>query len=227
MNKGVPSILTRTAVAFLAAASLPALAGVQRTFVAHDGNDANPCSITAPCRAFAAALLQTNPGGEIIVLDSAGYGPVTVDKAVSIIAPAGIYAGVTATSGDGIVVNAPGGSRRAARARDQRDRRQASGSGIVNQAAASLLIDRCTVSGFANVLARVYGPQWHPHRRRPRHDRRHRRQEQPSWRDRESTAADVANFVRVTDRRLARRGQWQRRSASRATPGWRSSGARS
>ncbi len=152
MNKAVPRIMTRTAVALLAAASLPALAGVQRTFVAHDGNDANPCSITLPCRAFAAALLQTNPGGEIIVLDSAGYGPVTIDKAVSIIAPAGIYAGVTATSGNGIVVNAPGAAV-VLRGLEINGTGTSAGSGIVNQAAASLLIDRCTVSGFANTGA--------------------------------------------------------------------------
>ena len=114
-------LLTPFAIAALAAVSLPALAGVQRTFVASNGADTNPCSLTQPCRAFAAALLQTNPGGEIIVLDSAGYGPVVIDKAVSIIAPAGIYAGVTATSGNGIVVNAPGAAVVLRGPRDQRD----------------------------------------------------------------------------------------------------------
>ena len=66
------------------------------------------CSLTAPCRGFAAALVQTNPGGEIVVLDSAGYGPVTITKAVSIVVPPGIYAGVSVTVAgtDGIVVSA-------------------------------------------------------------------------------------------------------------------------
>ena len=108
MSKAKLLLSTPFAIAVLTVVSLPALAGVQRTFVASNGADTNPCSLTQPCRAFAAALLQTNAGGEIIVLDSAGYGPVVIDKAVSIIAPAGIYAGVTATSGNGIVVNAPG-----------------------------------------------------------------------------------------------------------------------
>ena len=86
-----------------AAAAMP-----QRTFVASNGSDLNSCSIVAPCRSFTAALAQTASGGEIIVLDSAAYGPVTINQAVSIIAPAGIYAGVSVFSGDGIVVDAPG-----------------------------------------------------------------------------------------------------------------------
>jgi hypothetical protein len=58
--------------------------------------------------AFAAAIAATSAGGEVIVLDSAGYGPVTITQAVSIIAPQGIYAGISAFSGNGITVNAPG-----------------------------------------------------------------------------------------------------------------------
>ena len=137
------------AAAALIGLSLPATAAVQRTFVASTGSDAFPCSLTQPCRGFAAALVQTNPGGEIIVLDSAGYGPVTIDKSVSIIAPAGIYAGVTAGSGNGIVVNAPGGNV-ILRGLEINGLGTSTGSGIVHQAAANLLIDRCTVTGFAN-----------------------------------------------------------------------------
>jgi len=87
-----------------ALAATPSLA-IQRTFVASSGNDANACTLAAPCRSFTAALLKTSGFGEIIVLDSAGYGPVTIAKSVSIIAPQGIYAGVTVPSGDGITVN--------------------------------------------------------------------------------------------------------------------------
>src|SRR5262249_29991503 len=71
----------------------------------------------APCRSFAGALLQTNAGGEIAVLDTAGYGTVTIGKAISIVNEEGVEAGITATGGaDGItiaaratdVVNLPG-----------------------------------------------------------------------------------------------------------------------
>jgi len=82
----------------------------QRTFVASNGSDSNPCSITTPCRGFTTALAHTASGGEIIVLDSAGYGPVTITQPVSIIAPPGVYAGVAVFSGDGITINAPGGN---------------------------------------------------------------------------------------------------------------------
>lgn len=88
--------------------ALPTLApcghAAQRTFVSSTGSNANPCSIAAPCRGFAAALTHTDPDGEIIVLDSAGYGPVTIDRSVSIIAPSGVYAGVSVFAGDGIVI---------------------------------------------------------------------------------------------------------------------------
>ena len=83
--------------------ALAALA--QRTFVRSDGADANTCSIAQPCRSFTAALGKTAAAGEIIVLDSAGYGPVIINQSVAIIAPSGIYAGVSVFSDDGITVN--------------------------------------------------------------------------------------------------------------------------
>jgi hypothetical protein len=82
----------------------------QRTFVASMGADTNPCSLVAPCRSFGAAIAQTNDKGEVVVLDSAGYGKVTITRSVTIVAPAGVYAGISVFSGsDGITVNAPAG----------------------------------------------------------------------------------------------------------------------
>lgn len=85
-----------------------AMAAAQRTFVASTGADTNACSITAPCRGFAAAVAKTSANGEVIVLDSAGYGPVTLTKSISLIAPTGVYAGVTVFTGDGITVDGSG-----------------------------------------------------------------------------------------------------------------------
>jgi hypothetical protein len=71
----------------------------QRTFVsAGQGSDANLCTRLQPCRNFAAALLQTDPGGEVVVLDSGGYGVVTITQSVSLISPTGVYAGLTAAT---------------------------------------------------------------------------------------------------------------------------------
>ena len=101
-------ILSAFGFGFFLASPLAFAAGAQRAFVASNGNDAGPCSITAPCRGFTEAVSKTNAGGEVVVLDSAGYGAVTINKSISIIAPPGVYAGVSVLSGNGITVNAPG-----------------------------------------------------------------------------------------------------------------------
>ena len=88
--------------------STGAWALAQRTFVASYGNDASACSVTAPCRSFAAAIVATLAGGEVVVLDSAGYGPVTITKSVSITAPSGIYAGIFAPGVFGVTVDGVG-----------------------------------------------------------------------------------------------------------------------
>jgi hypothetical protein len=105
-------LLTPLALTAILAGGLAgdAFAAVQGTFVAWTGNDANSCSLAAPCRAFGAAILQTSANGEVIVLDSAGYGPATITQPVSIIAPPGIYAGISVTSGGaGMTVNTGSG----------------------------------------------------------------------------------------------------------------------
>ncbi len=100
---------TAAATAALAiAAAAPDAAAISRTFVASFGLDSQPCTLAFPCRGFTAALAATDPGGEIVVLDSAGYGPVAIGKSVSITVPAGVYAGVSVLSGDGITINGAG-----------------------------------------------------------------------------------------------------------------------
>lgn len=140
--------LALVAVAFLCIlTSTGAMATAQRTFVASNGSDANPCSITAPCRGFTAALVQTTSGGEIIVLDSAGYGPVTINQAVSIIAPPGVYAGISVVSGTGIVVNS-GSSTVVLEGLTING--LGGGTGIDFQAGSALRIERTTISGFTS-----------------------------------------------------------------------------
>jgi hypothetical protein len=136
---------TAAATALLGAA--PAFAQVNRTFVSGHGSDASPCSLAAPCRSFAGALAQTNPAGEIVVLDSAGYGAVTIDRAVSIINQDGVEAGITVTSGDAITVAA--GFTDIVNLRGLSLYGGGAGSnGITYASAAAVYVDHCTIRGF-------------------------------------------------------------------------------
>jgi hypothetical protein len=77
-----------------------------RTWVSGVGDDANPCSRTAPCKTFAGAISKTAAGGEISVLDPGGYGAVTITKSISIINDYSGEAGILASGTNGITVNA-------------------------------------------------------------------------------------------------------------------------
>jgi hypothetical protein len=71
--------------AFLAAAFATVAQGqATRTWVSGVGDDVNPCSRTAPCKTFAGAISKTAEGGEIDPLDPAGYGAVTITKAMTL-----------------------------------------------------------------------------------------------------------------------------------------------
>jgi hypothetical protein len=65
-------------------ASAPASAQATRTWVSGVGDDANPCSRTAPCKTFAGAISKTAAGGEINCLDPGGFGGVTIVKAMTL-----------------------------------------------------------------------------------------------------------------------------------------------
>lgn len=93
-------------VAAVMAIAPAAFAQATRTWVSGVGDDVNPCSRTAPCKTFAGAISKTAAGGEINVLDSAGYGTVTITKSITIDG-AGAHASVLATGTTGIIVNAP------------------------------------------------------------------------------------------------------------------------
>jgi len=151
MRRSSLSSLVSTVLAIVAFAPPPAaIAAAQRTFVASNGLTANTafnCSIAKPCRAFSEAIGVTNPKGEVVVLDSAGYGPVTITKSVSIIAPPGIYGGISVFAGDGITVNA--GANDIVVLRGLSINGQGGNKGIFFQAGARLRIENCVVSGMS------------------------------------------------------------------------------
>ncbi len=111
-----PRLATAAVVVGLlgAFATAPAWSAAQRTFVASFGlttNTAFNCSLAKPCRAFNEAISVTSPGGEVVILDTAGYGPMTITQSIKIIGPSGVYGGISvlgAGSGitTGIVINA-------------------------------------------------------------------------------------------------------------------------
>ena len=140
-----------------------------QTFVsASKGDDANTCEQEKPCRTFAGALLKTDVGGEVAVLDAGEYGPFKVTHSVKVTA-AGVYAGVTAYSGDAVHLEPPNGSVVAlrgltftgkgaerginylapgpARAGDEAD----------PEAGVTLHVEGCTVSGFNNMGVAFFG----------------------------------------------------------------------
>jgi hypothetical protein len=84
--------------------SSAAQAQATRTWVSGVGDDVNPCSRTAPCKTFAGAISKTAAGGEINVLDSAGYGAVTITKAMTIDG-SGAHASILHGSVNGVIIN--------------------------------------------------------------------------------------------------------------------------
>src|SRR6266704_1244139 len=99
----MPKIRVAVLVAILIATSL--FAQNNRSAVSLTGNDAASCTVPDPCRTFDVAISKTNAGGEVIVLSSAGYGPFTVTKSVSIISPPAYHAALAPTSGDAVTIN--------------------------------------------------------------------------------------------------------------------------
>jgi hypothetical protein len=81
-----------------------AQAQATRTWVSGVGDDANPCSRTAPCKTFAGAISKTATGGEISVLDPGGFGAVTITKSITINGD-GTLAGILAAGTVGVIIN--------------------------------------------------------------------------------------------------------------------------
>jgi hypothetical protein len=106
MHKLAP-VLIVIGAALAGSIATQAHAQATRTWVSGVGDDANPCSRTAPCKTFAGAFSRTAASGEINCLDPGGFGAVTITRAITIQCE-GVIAGIVASAINGIVVNAPG-----------------------------------------------------------------------------------------------------------------------
>jgi len=130
-----------------------------QTFVSAKGDDANPCDQDKPCRTFAGALLKTDVGGEVAVLDAGEYGPFKVTHSVKVTAE-GVYAGVTALSGDAVELAPPAGSVVALRGLTITGKGGVRGINYLApgpsreegdaEAGVTLHVEGCTVSGFGD-----------------------------------------------------------------------------
>jgi len=119
-----------------------------RTWVSGVGDDANPCSRTAPCKTWAGAISKTAVGGEIDALDPGGFGAVTITKAITIDG-GGSLAGVLVAGTDGIVVAA--GSTETVTLRNLWfDGANGSGlNGVKFNSGGLLVVEKCFIFGFS------------------------------------------------------------------------------
>lgn len=146
------------AVPMLAAVSANAQA--TRTWVSGVGDDANPCSRTAPCKTFAGAISKTAAGGEINCLDPGGMGGVTITKSLTISCEAGT-AGVLVSGTNAIIINAAATDRIFLKGLDI----EGLGTGLngVRVLSAGLVhIEDCVIRAFNGAAPNGFGIQFTP-----------------------------------------------------------------
>lgn len=101
-------LLSLVGAIFLTLAALPAHAQATRTWVSGVGDDANPCSRTAPCKTFAGAIAKTATQGEIDCLDPGGFGALTITKPITLDCENTSNGGVLVSGTPGITIAATG-----------------------------------------------------------------------------------------------------------------------
>lgn len=132
-----------TLLCALVGGAAPAHAQSTRTWVSGVGDDANPCSRTAPCLTFAGALSKTAASGEIDALDAGDFGPVTITKAITI---NGRGKGFISAATSAVVVSA--GATDAVVLQGLKLLGTTSGSGIEFNSGASLHIEDVAIRSF-------------------------------------------------------------------------------
>lgn len=130
-------------------ASAPAHAQASRTWVSGVGDDANPCSRTAPCKTFAGAISKTAVNGEINCMDPGGFGAVTIVKSITIDCTAVLASILNAgTAGINIAITDPTDLRKTVRLRGLTIQGFDSGTiGIHILNAAAVWIDNVVITG--------------------------------------------------------------------------------
>jgi hypothetical protein len=124
------------------------LSQATRTWVSGVGDDANPCSRTAPCKTFAGAISKTAEKGEINVLDPGGFGAVTITKAITITSE-GFEAGILVSAANGITINTTDATDRVILRGLDFEGLGTGVNGIRISNAESVIIENCTINGFS------------------------------------------------------------------------------
>lgn len=105
MTTSYPTFKAVLVICVLLTITSAAHAQSTRTWVSGVGDDADPCSRTAPCKTFGGAISKTATGGEISVLDPGGYGSLNITKALTVDGGTGAGWGSVLTSGSGFTIN--------------------------------------------------------------------------------------------------------------------------
>jgi hypothetical protein len=124
----------------------PAQGQASRTWVSGVGDDANPCSRTAPCRTLAGAITKTAAAGQINFIDNAAAGALSINKSITVDAT-GAFAGLLATTGNGITVNAGADDIVVLRGLTI-DGGNTGLNGVRFISGGSLTVERCTIANF-------------------------------------------------------------------------------
>ena len=160
MNFSVRTVAAAT-IGTLMCASV-AHAQATRTWVSGVGDDANPCSRTAPCKTFAGAISKTAAGGEISVLDPGGFGGVTVTKSITIDGN-GVVASILVSGLNGITINDGGLGTAVVTVRNLSFNGlglTTGGSGVAGIkmiSGAALVVDHVAISGFETGIETITG----------------------------------------------------------------------
>jgi hypothetical protein len=149
MNKFRFTIKLAVIATFLFAFASVAQAQATRTWVSGVGDDANPCSRTAPCKTFAGAISKTAPSGEIDCLDPGGFGAVTITRSITIEGTDGAgFGSILASNTTGVIINAAG-INVILRNLSINGANTTVGSGVRFLNGANLIVDNCQIFGFS------------------------------------------------------------------------------
>jgi hypothetical protein len=136
----------------------PAHAQASRTWISGVGDDANPCSRTAPCKTFAGAISKTSAGGEIDALDPGGFGALTITKAITLDGGGGQVASILVAGSNGINISAAATDVIILRNLRFNGLIQTASPGLVGvqvNTAARVVVEKCDIFGFSSAAILV------------------------------------------------------------------------